>query len=263
MPSPFPGMDPYLELDWGDFHSRIASLATEQINERLPNDLACRSEKRIVVSSPESFTRGIVPDVSIYELPDSTEFESGGGTATAVAEEVLVKLPAYEFPQHSLNIIDLGTGGRVITTIEFVSPVNKIRGEGLTQYLQKQDECRNAGVNLIEIDLCRAGDRELIFPIASLTTDQKSTYAAVVRRSRRPYEISFHRLPLQRPLGGIPIPLRDSDQEILLELQPLVERVYRTGRYGGPGLYQRELKPSFNDDDAKWIQTIIDNEIKR
>ena len=39
MPSPFPGMDPYIEFagSWTDFHSDLLVGLREQINQRLPN----------------------------------------------------------------------------------------------------------------------------------------------------------------------------------------------------------------------------------
>jgi len=259
MQSPFPGMDPYLEFDWGDFHSRMASATTEQLNDRLPDDLACRSEKRLVVCDPEVVNRPIVPHVAVFEFPDPERFAASGDPTAALAEEVVLKLPPYEFPQHSLNIVDLGTGGRVITTIEFVSPVNKRPGDGLEKYRQKQKECLQAKVNLVEIDLCRSGDRKLIFPIANLNEWKHSTYAALVNRATRPFEASLFRLPIREKLGGIPIPLRPKDQEVVLELQPIVDHVYRTGRYGAFGLYERELQPPLNSDDAEWSKRVIES----
>lgn len=250
-------MDPYLELDWGDFHSNLATIAREQLNESLPSDLACRSEKRIVVCDPGGADRDIIPDVSVFESPEPNRFDAGGGGTVTVAEEVKLQFPVYEFPQHSLNVIDLGTGGRVITSIEFVSPVNKKPGDGLEKYLQKQDECRRGGVNLVEIDLCRSGNRALIFPIGSLDSEKRSTYAGLVRRATRPTEVSYYRLPIRERLGGIPIPLRPTDNEVLLDLQSIVERIYRTGRYGGFTLYDRDLQPPLNESDAKWSQAIL------
>lgn len=260
MQSPFPGMDPYLELDWGDFHSNTASGALEQLNDRLPEDLACRSEKRFVVCDSELIDLAIVPEVSAFKQPGPERLSENSRSSPALADEVLLrKLPPYEFPQHSLNIVDLGTGGRVITTIEFVSPVNKRPGDGLEKYRQKQKQCRQAKINLVEIDFCRSGDRTLIFPIATLQERKHSTYAALVSRVTRPFEASLFRLPIRERLGGIPIPLRPTDQEVVLELQPIVDHVYRTGRYGAFGLYERELQPPLNSDDADWSRNVIES----
>ena len=39
MPSPFPGMDPYLEAHWGDVHARLVIYISEQLQMLLPGDL--------------------------------------------------------------------------------------------------------------------------------------------------------------------------------------------------------------------------------
>ncbi len=40
MPSPFPGMDPYMELKWGDSCTRLIVHAADALNRILPDDLA-------------------------------------------------------------------------------------------------------------------------------------------------------------------------------------------------------------------------------
>ena len=48
MPSPFPGMDPYLEaVDiWPDLHYRLASEISIQLNQQLPSSYYARLEMR-------------------------------------------------------------------------------------------------------------------------------------------------------------------------------------------------------------------------
>ena len=46
MPSPFPGMDPYLERPWRDVHTSMVCRACEMLNRVLPPDLAARSDAR-------------------------------------------------------------------------------------------------------------------------------------------------------------------------------------------------------------------------
>ena len=36
MPSPFPGMDPYLEQHWGDVHTSLVIYARNQLQKVLP-----------------------------------------------------------------------------------------------------------------------------------------------------------------------------------------------------------------------------------
>ena len=46
MPSPFPGMDPYLESQgfWQDFHFRLIALPSEALTPVLPGEL-CRLDR--------------------------------------------------------------------------------------------------------------------------------------------------------------------------------------------------------------------------
>jgi hypothetical protein len=64
-------------------------------------------------------------------------------------------------------------------------------------------------------------------------------------------------IPLRRPLPSIPIPLREQDQEVRLELQPLIDQAYRKGRYGDTIDYREPPDPPLEDDDAVWADTLL------
>ena len=51
MPSPFPGMDPYLERRpiWPDFHNRFIALLSEAMNAVLPAPLFASIGNRVYV----------------------------------------------------------------------------------------------------------------------------------------------------------------------------------------------------------------------
>ena len=69
MPSPFPGMDPYLEAHWGDVHSRLTIDACDEIQSLLPRDLRARVEEYLIVEDDEERKRRYSPDVRIIERP--------------------------------------------------------------------------------------------------------------------------------------------------------------------------------------------------
>ncbi|MEX0701345.1 MAG: DUF4058 family protein [Planctomycetales bacterium] len=46
MPSPFPGMDPWLEQHWGDVHTRFVTYCSDRLQTALPRDLRARVEER-------------------------------------------------------------------------------------------------------------------------------------------------------------------------------------------------------------------------
>ena len=138
MPSPFPGMDPYLEAYWGDVHATLIIYAHEQLQRQLPRDLRARVEERVFVESDDRELRTIYPDVRIYERPhahDRLEPAVEGGTA--VAEPLLVQRKSESVTETFIEIREAGSGGRVITVIELVSMSKKQPGDGRTMYLKK------------------------------------------------------------------------------------------------------------------------------
>ena len=73
MPSPFPGMDPYLEgpAIWPDFHDAFAGEIRNHLNHTLPAPYYARLEMRpeIGVAAGEGGFREVVPDVSVAQGP--------------------------------------------------------------------------------------------------------------------------------------------------------------------------------------------------
>jgi hypothetical protein len=52
MPSPFPGMDPYLEAHWRDVHASLIIYARDALQGVLPGSLRARVEERVLLESP-------------------------------------------------------------------------------------------------------------------------------------------------------------------------------------------------------------------
>ena len=257
MKSPFPGMDPYLESRWADVHLSLAVYTRNALNRILPPGLLARSEERAIVSFDDEVVRGISPDVSIFERGLAEPTWDVGGAAIAVAESVCVHFTKPDFKQRYLEIRDARSGGKVVTVIEFVSPTNKCPGDGLTKYRQKQEECRDANVNLVEIDLTRAGDRSLIMPLNRLSPKNRTTYQAWVSRAGELEKSWAYRLPLTQQLQAIPIPLRPTDQDVLLELQPLIDKIYEDGRYAEDIDYSEPLDPPLPSAEAEWATELL------
>ena len=257
MKSPFPGMDPYLETRWSDVHSRLNIYASDALNPLLPRGLLARTEERAIVAADDEDLRDIIPDVSVYEHELADPPWDAGGVATAVAEVVCVHLRKREIKQRFLEIRDARSGGRVITVIEFVSPTNKRPGDGLTKYQQKQQECRDADVNLVEIDLTRAGDRSLIMPVDYLKQKDRTTYQAWVSRAGELDKSWACRLPLTQRLPSVPIPLRRTDRDVLLDLQSVIDQIYEKGRYAEDIDYSEQLRPPLSPKEAEWAAELL------
>src|SRR3954452_4866707 len=109
MPSPFPGMDPYLEQFWGDVHARLVIYACDQLQGLLPRDLRARVEERVFVDSPVGGERDVYPDVRVVER--------GRGPTTAatvrgvsVAQPLIIHLADEPVTETFIEIIDIGSG---------------------------------------------------------------------------------------------------------------------------------------------------------
>jgi hypothetical protein len=144
----------------------------------------------------------------------------------------------------------------VVTAIEFVSPTNKRPGAGRRQYRRKQRECRRGGVNLVEIDFTRQGRRRLLVSQDELPQSHRTPYLVSVWRAEEPARYEVYAIPLQRQLPAIRVPLRPGDADVRLELQPLIETVYETGRYDID--YHKELDPPLGPGDREWVQRLVE-----
>ena len=140
-----------------------------------------------------------------------------------------------------------------MTAIELLSPTNKAGGDGNDLYVRKQREYRMAGVNQVEIDLTRQGDRGLVFPMMRIPVELLATYMACVRRADAPMRLEVYPMPLDKPLPVIGIPLGRGNQDVPLELQKSVNACYQNGRYSDLD-YRSPLIPSLCDADAMWMK---------
>ena len=262
MKSPFPGMDPYLEPYWLDVHGTLITLAKLQLQGKLPDDLRAASNERVIIASDEDGkSRSLYPDVSVIERP----WRQGAGTGAAVADRpptqpLIVQGRSAPLHQQFIEIIERKSGGRVVTVIEFLSPTNKLPGQGRREYRRKQRECRRGGVNLVEIDLTRRGRRRLLVSEDELPTDHRTPYLASVWRATRPSLHEVYAIWLQQPLPNISVPLRPDDPDVHLDLQPLIETVNETGRYDID--YRAELDPPLDADDHAWAVELLVSHIR-
>jgi hypothetical protein len=253
MKSPFPGMDPFLELHWGDVHQTLIVYARDVLQPRLPDDLLARIEERVYVESSQSGrSRRIVPDLRVSEsyrqsAEPPSEFREN---AIADAEPIVFEMDELEVSESFITICE-AEGGAVITIIEFLSPANKRPGPGQLKYREKQTEALQSAASLVEIDLVRSGERVLALPTPEIPAPHRDDYLACIspgwRRNRR----ELYTMPLRRRLPNIPIPLRQHESPVSLDLQRLIDQAYAAGRYHKLD-YSAALNPTLPAADAAW-----------
>ncbi len=263
MKSPFPGMDPYLEIVWGSVHPAMIVHAIESLNRVLPDDLYAQTEKYVAVEAPDDDRSSrYFPDVAIAEYPEAEPMERVA-TSAAVAEPVVLRLSRQPRKLHRINILESGATGKLITVIEIVSPSNAIGREGRKAYKKKRREFLAAKVNFVEIDLLRDGDYILYPPESAMRGRLRTPYHACAIRAHDPSTVEIYPFSLRTPLAGIRIPLRKSDEDAVLDLQRIVAETYERGRFAQIVDYNAELSPKLADDDAAWVDELLKNAKKR
>lgn len=259
--SPFPGMDPYLEAHWRDVHHRIITYASAQLQRVLPSDLRARVEERVYLESADGMERSSYPDVRVVERPQSqaVAFPQSG---VAVAEPVILDVADEPVTEGFIEIREAGSGHRVVTVIEILSLSNKQPGTGRKLHRQKQKETKQAGVSLVEIDLLRAGRRAFVIPPESIPANYRTPYQICIRRGWKPLKVEVYRVPLRERLPVISIPLRETDADVPLDLQPLIDQCYEEGRYDDID-YTVNPDPPLDPEDAAWADALLREKGKR
>ncbi len=192
----------------------------------------------------------------------STPRHRGGparGLATAVGPVTLdVEVDSLDEVRHSWVEIRVMPDLELVTVIEVLSRTNKV-GEGRADYLTKRRKLKDGGVHLVEIDLLLGGHRVL-----SRGLPAGDYYAIVARSDRRP-KGDVYAWSVRDPLPTIPIPLRGDDPDAQVNLAPLVERIYDTGRYALRFRRRPPLPESapLDPDDRQWVEAVARSSVGR
>ena len=232
MSSPFPGMDPWLESRWGSFHTRFLVYLCDTLGQTLPAGLWAEVEEQVWVDEADGERRTLRPDAHV-RVAETRAAYAGGGTAVATrpVSEPTEVLREDRPTQRSVRITDAADGGRLVTAIELLSPTNKKRGRGVGAYLAKQMSFLEAGVNLLEIDLLRAGSPVTLAPRDPDGDGVRCGYHLSLRNFRAGDAIELYAFALADPLPKVALPLRVGDEPVPLDLQEVLEETNRRGRY--------------------------------
>lgn len=245
--NPFPGMNPFLELHWSDVHTRLLTYIGDALAEVLPADLVVRTEERVSVTT-DHLVRGYRTDVVIVEpqpFPPIRQAPLGPGITAPVAEpEVVLVEPATE------RWLEIRKADRLVTAIELLSPANK-RDDGRAAYLQKHRDFLRSRSSLVEIDLLRGGQSSVAVDLERLRRLQGTCYVVCVSRAAILGRREVYRTPLAERLPAIRVPLRDDDPDVVLDLQPLIDRCYVAGRYWQT--MHETLEPPLPLEEAAWV----------
>ncbi|HZW34817.1 MAG TPA: DUF4058 family protein [Isosphaeraceae bacterium] len=256
MPSPFPGMDPYLEATglWESFHTVLITACAGSLNRRLPEPYFAQVETRIELVGFDEPSAQRLPDVAVVRGDSEPSPRPGtGASGIATLEPTTIPLARQEVEVRDrwIEILHLPEM-ELVTVIEILSPTNKI-GSGRSDYLRKRTALIDRPVNLVEIDLLLGGKR---MPMARLLPPG-DCFAIVARIELRP-DAQVYAWTLRQPLPPVPIPLRAPDPDVNLDLAEAFAMAYDLGGYARVLRYGTPLPASFpiNPEDRAWAESL-------
>ncbi len=220
MPSPFPGMNPYLEQEhvWQDFHDTMIPMIRERLSPQVSPNYLVKIEEHIYIHEPAAEQRIRAADVEI-------EHET------------------------FLEIRDRDDN-ELITVIELLSPTNKKAGPDRDQFLSKRLHILRSSAHYVEIDLLRGWQR--------MPCEQASScdYCVLVSRVEGRPQAGFWPVRLRDKLPKIPIPLRPPHADAYLDLQEVLHGVYDRAYYKDY-IYKGKPTPALSASDGVWADSVL------
>jgi hypothetical protein len=261
MPSPFPGMDPYLEspLLWHDVHQALAGQIRQQLVPRLAPRYVARLETRFVASTLDEQTVSILyPDVDVTSTQlgeqATAAYELSEDTTAVTPPPPLILRVASSAAQVRLVTVEVRdvARNRLVTSIEILSPINKRPGGGLDEYRAKRMIVLSARAHLLEIDLLREGTRP-----PRLIDLPQSDYFVFLTRAGRSDRTETWPIGLRDPLPTVPVPLLPGDPDVALDLDHALRAIYDEARYDLSIDYAQSLTPPLPEKDAAWAEPLL------
>ena len=217
MPSPFPGMDPYLEHDgrWSDLRQRLIVYISESLRPQLRPKYIAQI------------------DVRIEHRPQ------GKGEERRIPYLRIVNLPS----------------GDAVTMIEVLGPANK-QGSGRNRYFQLQDKLLNLPVNLVEIDLLsRPTTTSARF--SELHSPHDWRYNICINRPQKHRGVEVYAIPLRDRLPRCKIPLLPEDDDAVLDLPAILARCYEVGGYDLLLDYSKPPPVPLSKAEEEWMEALL------
>jgi len=270
MPSPFPGMDPYLEdrHSWRGFHAALIVYIRDAIQPRVRPAYRAVIEERDYVTADD---RSIYPDLtishrmlretapilapSVAEVASEPHSRPADNRPPTADQPLRIRVPLSEHREGYLEIIHRDSGD-VVTVIEILSPTNKVKGEGRRQYRRKQRQILHSEASLVEIDLLSYGHHTVALPANHLTDLPPHRYRVCVCRVENRETFEVYTFGLADRLPRVAIPLLAPDPDVVLDLPAVFTQCYDNGGYADDIDYTRPPPAALSEEEAAWLREL-------
>ncbi len=263
MPSPFPGMDPYLEdpARWPDVHQSLITYIRDALQPQVRPHYHARMGERVYILTPP---RIMYPDVLLVQRthreptpvyvgerrPQVTEAEASLDTP------IVLTLPPVERREPFVEIVH-SAGDEVVTVIEVLSPANKTAGKGHHLYRSKQQAILDSTTHLVEIDLLSTGLRTVVIPEEGLASLPPYRYLVSVWRAPDRHRFEAYPISLSRRLPRLRVPLREPDPDVGLDLQAVFIQCYDNGGYAELIDYRQPPPLALSPEETAWLDGLL------
>ncbi|MCC5638281.1 DUF4058 family protein [Nostoc sp. CHAB 5844] len=257
MKYPFPGMNPYLENPdlCSEVHHRLITAIAIAISHPLRPKYRVAIEKRTYRINAEDAILIGIPDLAILSAKQKSNSSTTAITTLPSGTEnksITVTLPLpLEIKEGYLEIREVSTG-KVITVIELLSPTNKRTKAGRKFYLEKREKILQSATKLVEIDLIRSGEK---MPI--LTNIPDIDYRILVVKSDCLPSAQLFAFTVREAIPNFTIPLGQQEQEIELNLQNLLLKIYEQAGFDLTLDYNQPPVPELLVKDREWIDVLL------
>ena len=221
MPSPFPGMDPFLEEEklWPAFHHHFVAGLFQILLPNLIDRYRARVGQRQYATEMPLFT-------SIIREEHCEEF--------------------IEIRQRSDN--------KLVTLVEVVSPSNKLTIPGRASYLDRRRDARMQNASIVEIDLVLQGQPLLEYPREDLP---EWDYAVTVTRAAHSERHEIYTATVQKRLPRFKLPLAMDDRDTVVDLQAAFARCYDQAGFSAQIDYKASPPMLRKDEDRRWVNDLL------
>lgn len=223
MPSPFPGMDPFLEdpARWPAFHRHLVST----LHQLLLPGLVDRYRARLHL-------RRYSTELPLFTSVQRDEHEE----------------PAVEIRSRA--------DGRLVTLVEVVTPANKGTVQGRAAYLADRAAAVGQRAAVVEIDLLTAGEPTLGFDRAGLPPHHHTVTAT---RGASPDRYEIYTSTVAKRLPKFKLPLAADDRDTVVDLQVAVARAYDLGDFARLTDYTAPLPAACGlpADARQWVAALL------
>ncbi len=235
---------------------RLSHHVSAALQPVLPAGLRARGQEEILLETVAGEHLQSFEADGLVLQSGSREPGGLGASAVATVSPVYVRHIPRVVRDRWVQIIDTTDHNRLITAIEILSPGNKAAGKLNRRYRRKLERYAEAGVNVVEIDLLRSSRKRLEVKTEELPPEKRAAYLTCVQRANDPETWAVYPMPLREPLPVVPVPCRETDADVPLALQPIIERIYIEGGHDDID-YTRPPQPRLDDADQTWGAEIV------